>query len=136
MGERPGYIYFAEMTRLSLVKIGYATDVPSRLASLRTSSPFEIREIAQYFGTKEDERKLQRLLKPIHYKREWFRYTDDIYDLIEDIYDYQLSVIAKTPGWVMDPNAREPLADVLDVPLGGFWAWRDEQIALSEAQHV
>lgn len=131
--NRVGYIYFVEMVRPRLVKVGYAANVADRLANLRTASPFDLRLMHWFIGTKEDERRIQIELRPHRYRREWFHPHDAIEDLIEDIYEFQVDVIAQGPfGHRTDLGARPILNAVSRVPVTGYWDWRDA-VALQEA---
>ncbi len=123
MGERDtGEIYFVGISRLRLVKIGYASDVSGRLSVLQTASPFDLKLIDSFTGTKGDERAIQKFLRPHRYRREWFRAADDVYDLVEDLADYRLGVWLEAhkndPTYVFAPE--NPWPGLENVPVSPF----------------
>ncbi len=123
------WVYFVEMRRPNLIKVGFATDTANRMSSLRTSCPFDLEMLQQFRGSKDDERKIQTLLKPHHYNREWFRPHEDIFDLLDDIFEFQVDTLAYGPT----SNAPSCLADNVHVPLTGFWEWRQRAIEHANA---
>lgn len=118
-----GYVYFIEMERPRLIKIGYASDVDERLSNLQTACPFELSVLDVFIGTKEDERVLHKMLKPHRYRREWFRPTDDVFDLMEDLEQYRRETFDRT---IFDPAVHattRAICDAIgDVPITGFLA--------------
>jgi hypothetical protein len=117
-----GSIYFISIPRLDLIKVGFATDLRLRLAGIKTASPFDLQLVASYRGRRDDEQRAHRLLKPHRYKREWFRYHDDVDALIYDMYDYRLVVAAEIEereGQNLNMGAAKL------VTLDGFWEWRE-----------
>ena len=127
-----GSVYLVEMQRKRLIKVGFAKDMRNRLASLQTSSPFQLRLVHVWHGYKADEKKLHRLMTAYHYSREWYRYHDDFDELIEDVYDYQLETIVNSPLGDLQSDSLLGLEALVDVPITGFWEWREKQL-LEEA---
>ena len=118
-----GYVYFIEMNRPHLIKVGYARDVLDRLSNLQTASPFELSVLDAFHGTKEDERTLQRMLAPHRYRREWFRPADDVLDLLEELELYRQETFEKA---IFDRAVHKAHADIWnavdDVPITGFFS--------------
>jgi hypothetical protein len=64
-------IYFIAADEL--VKIGHTTNLSSRLRSLRTASPDELRILLVKPGTRGDEQDLHRRFSEFRISREWFK---------------------------------------------------------------
>lgn len=65
-------IYFVKSGRF--VKIGYAADVASRIKSVLTNNPHEVKLLATFEGGRTMESRLHRLFADERYAREWFHY--------------------------------------------------------------
>ena len=123
-----GFVYFIEMERPHLIKIGYASCVEDRLSNLQTACPFKLSIYDVSIGTKEDERAIQRLLKPHQYRKEWFRPTDEVLEFIEDIEEYRRETFKSA---IFDPEVHKTIADICEgianVPITGFLVKRAKQ---------
>lgn len=119
--EATGHVYFVEMLRPRLIKIGYARDIRARLATLKTSSPFDLDLLAYFNGTQDDERLIHAELSEHAYAREWFRPHHEVQGLIGCLYGFQADVARSgTSG---------PLrCDLRSVSITGFWTWREGQV--------
>jgi hypothetical protein len=73
-------IYFIAADEL--VKIGHTTNLRSRLRSLRTASPNQLRILLVKPGTRDDERDLHRRFSEFRVTREWFRLSEPINEYI------------------------------------------------------
>jgi hypothetical protein len=81
--ENQSVIYFISTEQnQNLVKIGYTTNLESRLRSLRTGSPDELQIHLVVPGSREDERKLHRQFSSLRVRREWFKRDQAIDDFI------------------------------------------------------
>jgi len=65
-----------------LIKIGYTTNLRSRLRSLRTATPKELRVLLVIPGTHDDEQELHRKFEAYRVGREWFSRCDAITEFI------------------------------------------------------
>jgi Meiotically up-regulated gene 113 len=65
-----------------LIKIGHTTNLYSRLRSLRTATPKEIRVLLAMPGTRDDEQELHRKFGAYRAGREWFSRCDAITEFI------------------------------------------------------
>lgn len=122
MGEI-GNIYFIDMKRPHLIKIGFSSGYPGyRLATLSTASPFDLSLRCSFVGAEADEDRLHDLLKAHHYRREWFRPHEDIEDIISEIREFQIASV------LLSENDPEDEAKAIEaVPLEGFWNWRAQE---------
>lgn len=64
------------------LKVGVAENIGKRLSSLKTDCPLEISHVVYFPSgdkqtTIDQEKRLHRLLKKHHHRREWFRFTDE-----------------------------------------------------------
>jgi len=76
-------IYFLSAAQnQDLIKIGYTTNLESRLRSLRTSSPDELQIHLVIPGCREDEKNLHRQFSSLRVRREWFTRAQAIDDFI------------------------------------------------------
>ena len=65
-------VYFISADN-DLIKIGYTTSLTSRLRSLRTAHPKELRILLVLRGSRDDEQGLHRRFTEYRVGREWFR---------------------------------------------------------------
>jgi hypothetical protein len=61
----------------ALVKIGFTTDVASRMRQLQTASPMRLKVLDQVIGTHAIEAYFHRLLRARHVQGEWFKLNSD-----------------------------------------------------------
>lgn len=69
----PYRVYFVEAAGLDLIKIGYANNLETRFASLRTGSPVELKMLGSMPGGRDLERFFHRIFAPQRARGEWFR---------------------------------------------------------------
>jgi len=74
------YFILCDSVPEPLVKIGKAGNVKSRLSQIATSTPFEIKLIAEFSYL--DEADLHKKFAHLRVKNEWFRFTDEISSFI------------------------------------------------------
>lgn len=74
------YVYFIQCG--GLVKIGVATDVRGRLATLQTGNPAELRLLLCIPGDKNLENELHARFYAYSVEREWFHLSDEIKSFI------------------------------------------------------
>lgn len=69
-----GYVYFLRIVGVSedIYKVGFTTNIRSRIQALQTACPFEL-ELSHYIlGTQDDEKRVHWLLRPYRLRGEWF----------------------------------------------------------------
>jgi hypothetical protein len=81
MAAREPLIYFIACGD-DLIKIGHTTSLRSRLRSLRTATPKELRVLLVIPGTRDDEQELHRKFDAHRAGREWFSRCDAITEFI------------------------------------------------------
>lgn len=74
------YIYFIEMT--GLVKIGVTGNVQKRFREISNYVPFETALLGVMNGDDMDEEKIQRSIKHLRFRGEWFTLTDRLREWI------------------------------------------------------
>lgn len=79
--ERLGFVYVCKLA--DHVKIGFSTDVESRIASLQTSAPTPIHLLITFPSTQVIERELHKRFAAQRTKGEWFRHEGEIKAWIE-----------------------------------------------------
>lgn len=77
-------VYFIQVAGNGPIKIGYAANVRSRLASLQTASFLDLKVIGQIEGDCRLERALHQRLAPWHIVREWFRAEPPVFAALRD----------------------------------------------------
>jgi hypothetical protein len=87
VGTKRGHIYFVMAQRH--VKIGFATNVPSRVASLQTGNHLELSVQETFSSYVEAEKMIHERFAKDRVRGEWFNLTYEIEELWEDIWDYQ-----------------------------------------------
>jgi hypothetical protein len=80
--NQPVIYFISTQQNNDLIKIGYTTNLESRLRSLRTSSPDELQIHLVIPGCREDERNLHRQFSSLRVRREWFKRAQAIDDFI------------------------------------------------------
>lgn len=99
---RKGYIYFAVTEDGKFVKIGFATNMYSRLHSLRTGNHQKVSIHESFASYQAAEGLLHKHFKKFRVRGEWFKMCFEIEELWDDIMDYQGTY---TPA---GPNADTP----------------------------
>jgi hypothetical protein len=81
VSSREPLVYFIS-AEPDLIKIGCTTNLSSRLRSLRTAHPNELRILLAMPGSRDDEQELHRRFAEFRVGREWFRRSKPIDDYI------------------------------------------------------
>jgi hypothetical protein len=112
MAAREPIIYFVAGGD-ELIKIGHTTNLPTRLRSLRTATPKELRVLLVIPGMRDDEQNLHRRFEDHRAGREWFFRCDDITEFISAhrIFDSTGAVGDIHVGLVSYQFSREPFRD-------------------------
>jgi len=76
--QKKGKVYLIGNRQANILKIGYSTDLKQRLATLQTSSPFELTILASLTGTMETEQSMLKNFKSLRLKGEWFKWDESI----------------------------------------------------------
>ena len=81
---RKGFIYLAIKKDENCLKIGFTTNIDSRLSQLNTSSEKEILGLYYYSGTIKDEKETHMLFEQYHIKGEWYSFNETIFKHFTD----------------------------------------------------
>jgi hypothetical protein len=81
------YLYFIQCG--DKVKIGVSSDPESRKGSLQTGAPGKLHVIASLEKMGDKENFCHKRLSHLHISGEWFRYTDEVDALIDELRDSQ-----------------------------------------------
>lgn len=84
---KPGHIYFIKALESGHIKIGYTSNLKSRIKSMQTASPFQLELVASYesFGIQEEEALAHEYFKYHRVRGEWFEITyNNIFKFIEE----------------------------------------------------
>ena len=71
------------------VKIGFSDNPRSRIAAIQTSNPYPVDVLAIVPGNYEFEAELHQRFTHLRYKNEWFRDTESIRQVIDDLVSKQ-----------------------------------------------
>jgi len=114
-----GLVYVLEADEGRVIKVGFTTDLAARIRNIRSSHPYYIDLFATYVGTLEDEKKIHERLRPHRLVREWYHPNEAVYDLFEDIYEYQFATLTSQPDApsLTDDGFEGALQDI---PIAGF----------------
>lgn len=74
-------IYFIQCGEF--VKIGFSEKPDERVRTIATSTPHGATVLAVYPGTRQDECRLHRRLAAHRHCREWFRYCEEIAEIVK-----------------------------------------------------
>ncbi len=77
-------VYFVVCEITQSVKCGIAVDVDKRLAGMQTGCPTPLRVMASFEGDLFRERRIHKRLTNFRRHGEWFRYCDDVREIIID----------------------------------------------------
>jgi hypothetical protein len=76
-------IYFIESG--DYVKVGYTSDIKNRYKKYVTENPNQIKLLATFKGGYDTEKKIHRQLKEYHHRGEWFKFNDEVRELLIQI---------------------------------------------------
>lgn len=79
------FVYFIQAVQLGLVKIGFSSNVPKRLLSLKTGCPDDLVILKIIPGGQEIERVLHKKFADIRVKGEWFSPSDELMSFIAGV---------------------------------------------------
>jgi hypothetical protein len=77
-------IYCVEIVGHDLLKIGYSAQAAHRVKSLETAIPFELKVLACFPGTRQDERAFHIRFKHLNCRNEWFYKDDSILEALKE----------------------------------------------------
>lgn len=78
---RHGWVYFLRCE--TYVKIGWTTDLPSRLTKLKTGNPLPIEFLFCIEADQSKETMLHDRFRAYHHRDEWFRLEGDLQAFVE-----------------------------------------------------
>ena len=106
-----GFVYFFLSADCEAIKIGFTTEPDMRLANAKTWTPEDANWEDIYPGTLADETAIHQRLAAHHIKREWFHFSDEVAEFLEDLQDARIALNLERFG---DPNVNEiPIAELL-----------------------
>lgn len=79
------FIYVVQEEEAGPIKIGLASNIETRVCSLQTGNPRELRLLLAIEGDRSVERRLHRQAKPYQLRGEWFRPEPGMLALIEKL---------------------------------------------------
>ena len=83
-GTKP-VVYFVQAGKSGPIKIGFATDLTKRIASLQTGCPDDLRLLAVVDGGREVERRMHNRVAGDRIRGEWFRPTAEVLALVAEV---------------------------------------------------
>jgi hypothetical protein len=75
---KQGWVYYIQDSLTGKVKIGFASNMKSRVVSIQSSCPGELRILASERGTVRDEKAIHEKFKHCRYRGEWFNSYPDL----------------------------------------------------------
>jgi hypothetical protein len=72
------------------IKVGYASDIGSRISTIQISTPEKLSLMFTFEGGKELEEYFHERLKPFHIRGEWFEYNNFVKDFLVKYLEHQL----------------------------------------------
>ena len=79
-----GWVYMIGATEVQKVKIGFSGNPKQRLRDLSAGSPLELKILAQWRGTIQDEKTLHWVMKAHRAHGEWFRLEGEVLALLNE----------------------------------------------------
>jgi len=89
-GTKRGYVYFATAGDMDEVKIGFTTNIASRLSTLGTGNSRKITLLNYFASFVEAEALVQQRFSASRIRNEWFELDEDMEEFWDDILDYQI----------------------------------------------
>ena len=84
--KRSGFIYFILSEKFNAVKIGFTrNNIEQRLKDAATWYPYDYDMIKMIEGTMIDERMIHRRFVKDKLRGEWFNYSDELKEYIENL---------------------------------------------------
>lgn len=74
-------VYFIAQNN-SMIKIGFSKNIPKRINSLKTASPFPLILLGYVEGDMLEEKRIQEMFSKYHIQLEWFKVSDEILEYI------------------------------------------------------
>lgn len=100
--QRTYWIYFIRIDRF--IKVGITKDINQRLEGFKGHCPYDPELLHLMPGTRALEAHFLRVLRPSHYRLEWFHATPQVYALIADLESKTTTpAVASTPLSVTNP---------------------------------
>jgi hypothetical protein len=99
------WTYFIQGVPLSPVKIGRAIDVASRLKSLQTGTPHELRTLLVLNGDREME--MHGRFSKHRIRGEWFHWCDEIRQFIDDNFEARPRVWSAVNAYCTNEERQE-----------------------------
>lgn len=96
--DKEGYVYFISNGDCSAVKVGWATNTARRLASLQTGNHDPLSIVFAIKSVPHAERVIQAVLKPWRLSGEWYTFSAEIHDLIEELEFHQGTLVSLRDG--------------------------------------
>ena len=89
------YIIYSHQNKA--VKIGYASDLASRISALQISTPEKLSLIFAFEGGKETEKTLHTLLHKYRLRGEWFVYNEEVLSVLLNYQKTCVDALTFTP---------------------------------------
>jgi hypothetical protein len=85
-------IYFILDTNSNAVKIGYTTlkGLKRRLENLQVGTPHDLKILGAVWGDRKTEKKLHERFTNFHIRGEWFNYTSEMDEYLNECWDFSL----------------------------------------------
>lgn len=100
-----GHVYFAWQAAAGMVKIGYSKNPDKRVKALQTGSPESVEIVFSIPGTMAQEKRLHRLLGSDRHRNEWFKPTEKMSEIANDVQQIGLKRALekheRAMGWVV-----------------------------------
>lgn len=97
--QRTEYVYFVQVEDGGPIKIGFATNVSTRLAGLQTASPYPLRLLKAISGSRHREREIHQKFSEdrLRPNAEWFQPSPALLDFIQAVKDLPPSPAPLSP---------------------------------------
>jgi hypothetical protein len=79
-----GHVYFVQVISSGDIKIGYSTNIRSRISTLQTSIPEKIKLLGYISGDLGKEKELHKKFRILRLRGEWFRCDSSIIDFLNE----------------------------------------------------
>lgn len=93
MAVKTESVYVIRAKGTNRYKIGFSTDIGSRIASMQTGSPFPLELIHEFEGTLSNEKAVHKMLASYRLHGEWFELTESALSFVMSLDSQLLSRI-------------------------------------------
>jgi len=92
-----GNIYFVQMENTGPIKSGFSKNIINRMSDLKVASPYPLKMVHSYRGTRKDEQLLHSIFRKDSLRGEWFLPSKRVIKFIKESVETEKDRIYRDP---------------------------------------